>query len=318
MKYSKEIVMKALTITKNDAGQRIDKFLQKYLKSMPLSLIYKYIRKKRVKVNGKKTENNYMLAENDHLELYINDEFFEPTIEAPAVAPSAKPAKVNLEVVFEDDNVLVVNKPVGLSSHPDEKMTTGTLIDLVKLYLSQDAQIQASYTFSPALCNRLDRNTGGLVIAAKNAAALRILNEKIKLKQVRKFYICVAKGIFEQKQALLTAFITKDEQNNQVKVDTQHGDKEIITRYQVLSEHDGNSTVEVELITGRSHQIRAHFASLGHPLIGDPKYGDLALNKAQFKHHQMLFAYKLKFDFTTDAGALNYLNQKEILIKPFS
>ncbi len=301
--------MKQLTIGKNDAGQRLDKFLTKNLPNLPQSLLYKYIRKKRIKVNGKRAEISTRLHEGDVLDLYINDEFFEK----PEPTYDFLHAGTNLNILFEDENVLVLDKPVGLLAHPDDREYVDTLIGRVKRYLYEKGEYdpEAEQSFTPALVNRIDRNTGGIVLAAKNAEALRVLNQKMKDREIHKFYLCAVHGTPKPSQGLLKGYLWKDEKKNRVYVykDFKPGSKTIETKYRVLKSAENMSLVEVELLTGRTHQIRAHFASIGCPLVGDGKYGNNQNNRKQGgRRKQFLYSYKTVFDFTTDAGALEGLN----------
>ena len=301
--------MKQLTIGKNDAGQRLDKFLTKNLPNLPQSLLYKYIRKKRIKVNGKRAEISTRLSEGDVLDLYINDEFFEK----PEPTYDFLHAGTNLNILFEDKNVLVLDKPVGLLAHPDDREYVDTLIGRVKRYLYEKGEYdpEAEQSFTPALVNRIDRNTGGIVLAAKNAEALRVLNQKMKDREIHKFYLCAVHGTPKPSQGLLKSYLWKDEKKNRVYVykDFKPGSKTIETKYRVLKSAENMSLVEVELLTGRTHQIRAHFASIGCPLVGDGKYGNNQNNRKQGgRRKQFLYSYKTVFDFTTDAGALEGLN----------
>lgn len=303
--------MKSLIITKNDSGQRLDKFLSKRLPNLPKSLMYKYIRKKRIKVNRKRAEISTRLQEGDVLDLYINDEFFER--QAPQYdflhAPKLR------GILYEDENLLVLDKKVGLLCHPDKHEYVDTLITRVKRYLYEKGEYdpEKENSFAPALINRIDRNTGGIVLAAKNAETLRIMNQKMKDRELHKFYLCVVIGTPKSKEGILEDYLIKDEAKNKVRV-YHHpvGDaKRIRTKYRVLQSAKGLSLVEVELLTGRTHQIRAHFASIGCPLLGDGKYGRNQENKKYGAYKkQFLYSYRLVFDFQTDAGALNYLNGK--------
>ncbi|MDK2933505.1 MAG: rRNA pseudouridine synthase [Clostridiales bacterium] len=306
--------MRTITIKQNDANQRIDKFLQKYFKTMPLGLIYKYIRKKRVKVNGKKVEINYKLSEGDVIDLYINDEFFEQA----SPQQLFKPTDSKINIIYEDKNIILIDKEPGMIVHADENEQSNTLITHVQsyLYYKKEYQPHLENTFAPALCNRIDRNTGGIVIAAKNAETLRIINEKIKNKEIKKFYLCIVKGILKKKEGNLTDYLTKDCSLNKVFISAKAktGGKKIVTKYKVLKEKNNISLLEVELITGRTHQIRAHLASIGHPLLGDDKYGDKAFNRSMGFKYQALYSYKLKFDFVSDAGTLNYLKGKTFIL----
>lgn len=306
--------MKTFIISKNDSGQRLDKFISKAVPALPKSLMYKYIRTKRIKVNSKKGDISLKLCEGDTVDMYINDEFFAPADEHYDFLSASR----NLDIVYEDENIILLDKKVGVLSHPDETEYNDTLITRVKRYLFEKGEYNPKdeNSFAPALVNRIDRNTGGIVIAAKNAESLRILNQKLKDREMEKYYLCVIHGTLRQKSGLLKGWLIKDEKKNKVEVFTQErkGSKEIRTKYSVLDEKDGLSLVEVELLTGRTHQIRAHFSSIGHPLLGDGKYGTNALNKALGYKKQFLYSYRLKFTFESDAGCLEYLNGKSFEI----
>lgn len=302
--------MKSFTISKNDAGQRLDKFISKAVPALPKSLMYKYIRTKRIKVNSKKADIAFKLSQGDVVDMYINDEFFAPVDEHYDFLSASK----QLDIVYEDENILLLDKKVGILSHPDENEYNDTLITRVKRYLYEkgDYDPKDENSFVPALVNRIDRNTGGMVIAAKNAESLRILNRKLKDREIEKYYLCVVHGKLSPKNGLLVGWLKKDEKKNKVEVFSKERSdaKKIKTLYSVLEEKDGLSLVEVELLTGRTHQIRAHFASIGHPLLGDGKYGTNALNKPLGYKKQFLYSYRLKFAFATDGGMLEYLNGK--------
>ncbi len=302
--------MRQIEISKNDSGQRLDKFLTKRFKSMPKSLMYKYIRTKYIKLNGKRCEIASRLQEGDILTLYIKDEFFEAV---PNEYDFLK-APLKLDIIYEDDNIILLNKKPGLIVHPDENYHFDSLIARVQHYLYEKKEYdpEAENSFAPALVNRIDRNTGGIVIAAKNAESLRILNQKLKDREMKKLYLCIALGRFEKKEALLVDYLEKNENKNKVYIYHKPGpDRKIIkTRYRVIAEKNNFSLLEVDLLTGRTHQIRAHLAGIGHPLLGDGKYGKNEINRKMGYKWQALYSYQLTFEFTTDAGILHYLNHR--------
>ena len=307
--------MKELTIGRNDAGQRLDRFLAKAVPLMPASLAQKYIRIKRIKLNGKRAERDSRLNEGDVLQLYINDEFFDKPSQDNAYLTVATP---KLSIVYEDEHVLLVDKRPGIAVHPHDGAEYGrTLIDHILSYLYQkkDWLPRAENAFTPALCNRIDRNTGGIVIAAKTAEALRVLNQKIKDREMDKRYFAIVEGTPKPREGSLKGYLFKDAKKNRVFVtDTpQPGAKTCQTNYKVLASGNGLSLVECQLITGRTHQIRAQFAHAGHPLLGDGKYGKL--DKRFDRNIQALYSYKLTFTFTTDAEGLAYLNGKTFQVE---
>ncbi len=311
--------MRELVIGKNDAGQRLDKFITKTL-DLPTSLLYKSIRLKKIKVNRKRAEIGTILAEGDTVQCFLAEEFFARLDgEAEAVSVSLDKIKPNLDIVYEDDNIILLNKRPGVSVHEDEHDALGTLVVQLQAYLFAKGEYdpESEQSFAPALCNRIDRNTGGIVIAAKSAEALRIMNEKIKLREIDKYYLAAVHGIPERRSDTLHGFLLKDEKSNQVRVWSKNpprGAKEIITKYRVIATRADSALVEVELLTGRTHQIRAHMAHIGHPLIGDGKYGINRADRARGYKYQALYSYRLKFSFKTDAGILEYLNGKEFSI----
>ncbi len=307
--------MKEFTIGANDAGQRLDRFLAKAVPLLPASLAQKYIRLKRIKLGGKRAERDTRLKEGDVLQLYINDEFFEKPREDNAFLTVASP---KLNIVYEDENILLVDKRPGLAVHPHDGAEYGrTLIDHIQAYLYQKREWRPreENSFTPALCNRIDRNTGGIVIAAKTAEALRVMNQKIKDRELDKRYLAIVEGAPKPQAGSLKGYLFKDAQKNRVFVtDTpQPGSKSCQTNYKVLASKNGLSLVECELITGRTHQIRAQFAHAGHPLLGDGKYGKL--DKRFDRNYQALYSYKLTFTFSTEAGSLEKLNGKSFQVE---
>ncbi len=307
--------MKELTITKNDAGQRLDRFLAKAVPLLPASLAQKYIRLKRIKVDGKRADRDTRLAEGNVIQLYINDEFFDTPKPENAYLTVTAP---KLNVVYEDDNLILVDKKPGQAVHPHDGAEYGrTLIDHIQAYLYAKGEWRPrdENSFVPALCNRIDRNTGGIVIAAKTAEALRILNQKIKDRELEKKYLCVVHGTPKPREGRLEGYIFKDAKQNRVYVTQkpQPGAKTAVTLYRTLETRNGLSLVECELITGRTHQIRAMMAAAGTPLLGDGKYGKL--DKRYDRSSQALYSYKLRFAFTTDAGCLSYLDGREFTVE---
>ena len=308
--------MKEFIVGKNDAGQRLDRWLAKTLPLLPAPLAQKYIRLKRVKVNGKGSQRDVRLASGDVLQLYINDEFFDAPREENAFLSVFRP---QLDLVYEDENLLLLNKRPGLLCHSDEHEKVNTLITHVQAYLYQKKEWNPrdEHSFIPALCNRIDRNTGGIVMAAKNAETLRILNQKIRDREIAKRYLAIIHGRMNPPQGRLDGFLLKDEEKAQVKVYHRPvpGGRSAATLYKTLRTQDGLSLVECELLTGRTHQIRAQFADAGHPLLGDGKYGRGRDGQKYGRTFQALCSYQLEFTFSTDAGLLEYLKGKRFTVK---
>jgi len=302
--------VKEFIVNRNDAGQRLDKFVTKTVPKLPQSMMYKAIRNKRIKLNGKRGEISSRLCEGDRVQMYINDEFFDTCSENEfmTVSPS-------INIVYEDENVLLADKKCGTVVHEDDEGTADTLINRIKRYLYDKGEFDPAEenSFAPALCNRLDRNTGGIVIAAKNAEALRVLNQKIKDREIEKYYLCVAVGTPPKKHDIITAYLEKNAEANTVTVTDRKtpANRTIITEYTVLKTNGNLSLLEIKLHTGRTHQIRAHMAHIGCPLLGDGKYGINRINKEYKVKTQLLYSYRLKFAFKTDSGCLEYLNGKE-------
>ena len=305
--------MKSFLIAENDAGQRLDKFLQKSVPLLPKSLLYKSIRTKRIKRNGKRAALNDRLEPGDRIDLYLNDEFFEAR---PDHLFLSVPARI--DVVYEDEQVLLVNKPQGLVVHEDNDNTADTLINRVLHYLYNTGAYdpEQELSFTPALANRIDRNTCGIVLVAKTAAALRVLNEKLKHREITKQYLCLLAGRPEPPAATVTHYMKKHAGDRMVTVQDHPGPetRTMVTQYRVLETRGGISLAEVTLHTGRTHQIRAHMAYLGTPLLGDGKYGLGEINRKYGYRHQALCAWRVQFDFQTDAGVLEYLKGKSFQV----
>ena len=308
--------MKELTVKNNDAGQRLDRFIGKAVPLLPESLLQKYIRLKRIKLNGKGAKRDTRLAAGDVLQLYINDEFFEKPREENSYLKVGTP---RLTIVYEDENILLLDKKPGVLCHSAGTWDYNTLIANVQAYMAQKGEWKPKEenSFAPALCNRIDRNTGGIVIAAKNAEALRILNEKIRDREIEKFYLCAVSGRPRPASGRLENYLFKDAKKNLVfiKDKPEPGCKTAVTEYRVLCSKGQLSLVECRLLTGRTHQIRAQMAHAGWPLLGDGKYGRERFNKDFGENGQALYSYRLRFEFLTDAGALEYLRGKEFRVE---
>lgn len=313
--------MRELTIGKNDAGQRLDRFLSKAMPLLPPALLQKYIRIKRVKCNGGRCQRDQRLQEGDVLQLYINDEFFDQPREDNLFLTLFQP---KLDIVYEDENIVLVDKRPGMVVHAGETEKVNTLINHIQSYLYQKREWNPKWenAFAPALCNRIDRNTGGIVIAAKTAEALRVLTAKVRDREITKKYLCAVLGRMTPPEGRLEFFLLKDEDKKQVTVYRRPvpGARSAVTNYRTLQSRDGLSLVEAELLTGRTHQIRASFAAAGHPLLGDGKYGQGSVNRRYGETRQALYSCYLRFDFPTDAGCLEYLRGKSFQVKrvPFA
>lgn len=302
--------MKEFIINHNDSGQRLDRFVLKAVPRLPQSMMYKAIRNKRIKLNGRRAEISSRLCEGDTVQMYLNDEFFDSVPETEFMSVSSA-----LNIIYEDDNIMLLDKKNGMVVHEDDDNTADTLINRVKRYLYEKGEYDpgAENSFAPALCNRLDRNTGGIVIAAKNAESLRILNQKIRDREIEKYYLCVTVGVPPKKADTITAYLEKDSASNTVKVtDRKSGtNKTIVTSYRIIRDNGSLALVEIKLGTGRTHQIRAHMAHIGCPLLGDGKYGINRINREYKVKTQALYSYRLKFAFSSESGCLDYLDGKE-------
>ena len=316
--------MREFKINQNDAGQRLDKFVQKAVKGMPLSFMYKAIRLKKIKVNRKRADQKQILSFGDTVQMFISEDFFADEIshsEFFSIRPS-------VNVIYEDENILLCDKPAGVLVHSGDGdgKTSGqgdsddrnTLIYHIQAYLAQKGEYnpKEENSFAPALCNRIDRNTGGIVICAKNAVSLREMNERIKNNKISKFYLCAVHGKTPQKSATLRDYHIKNSNTNTVRIlkNQQKGAKEIITKYKSIEYNYQKdiSLLEIELVTGRTHQIRAHMASIGNPLLGDGKYGNIESDKKIGYKHQALYSFKLTF--LEEEDSLSYLNGKSFFV----
>jgi 23S rRNA pseudouridine955/2504/2580 synthase len=274
--------MRTIKVTENEMEQRLDRFLTKYLNKTTKTNIFKLIRKKRIKVNGKRAEEKYFLKLGDEIQIHLHEDAIDELIKPVEIIDAET---VNLDIVYEDDDILIVNKPVGLLTHPDSKEYKNTLASKVQIYLKH----LSTRTFKPASIQRLDKNTSGLVIFGKNYASLKKYNELMRERKLGKFYLTVVTGK-PKANGEIKGYLIKNEENNKVKISAKSSDasKFVHTKYKVLSTKGNYSLLEVELLTGRSHQIRASMAYIGCPIVGDTKYGG-----ERTRGHQLLHAYKV-------------------------
>lgn len=310
--------MKLITVHKQEEGQRLVKLLGAYLKEAPNSFFYKMLRKKNITLNGKKADGTEKLKCGDEIRLFLSDETYEKF--AGKVQPKEKFPMAKLNIVYEDSNVIFINKPAGMLSQKSVPSDV-SLNEYLLGYLEKSGQWkqEESKAFRPSVCNRLDRNTSGMVICGKSMAGLQQMAALLKDRSLHKYYLCLVKGIMTESQHL-EGYLLKDENSNQVKIFQKEteGAAHIITEYEPLYT-DGEATLlKVTLVTGKSHQIRAHLSSIGHPIIGDPKYGDRKVNAFFRETHgiknQMLHAWKLTFPEL--AEPLDNLSEKSFEAEP--
>lgn len=304
--------MKEIRITKNEENQRLDKFLLKYMNKASKGFLYKMLRKKRIKLNGGRAEGNELLQAGDTLQLYLAEETIQSFMEEKTVAA----AKRHFGIVYEDDDILVVSKPAGLLTHPEKSSDKDTLIDQILYYLYQKGQYvpEADSSFTPALCNRLDRNTSGLVIAGKTLKGVQAVNEIIRSHKLNKYYLTLVAGKVRE-AGEITAYLTKDEEKNQVRISKREGSgAKTMTKYRPIAHAKGYTLLEIHLITGKTHQIRAHMQSIGHPVVGDRKYGSEHSNEKFRKEYGLSnqFLHALRVEWKEKEGPLGYLCGKEM------
>ena len=310
--------MKLITVHKQEEGQRLVKLLGAYLKEAPNSFFYKMLRKKNITLNGKKADGTEKLKCGDEIRLFLSDETYEKF--AGKVQPKEKFPMAKLNIVYEDSNVILINKPAGMLSQKSVPLDV-SLNEYLLGYLEKSGQWkqEESKAFRPSVCNRLDRNTSGMVICGKSMAGLQQMAALLKDRSLHKYYLCLVKGVMTESQHL-EGYLLKDENSNQVKIFQKEteGAARIITEYEPLYTEGETTLLKVTLVTGKSHQIRAHLSSIGHPIIGDPKYGDRKVNAFFRETHgiknQMLHAWKLTFPEL--AKPLDNLSEKSFEAEP--
>lgn len=309
--------MQELHVTANEAGQRLDKLLAKFLNQAPKSFLYKMMRKKNIVLNGKKCTGNEKLKQGDSIKLFFSDETIEKFSAGTYVTP--KKEKTNmLPIIYEDEQVLLMNKPVGVLSQK-AKDSDVSAVEILINYLIETNQLSKEQfrTFHPSICNRLDRNTSGILVAGKTLPALQEMNRFFKERTIAKYYRCLVKGRVIKNEDYIKGYLVKDQKTNKVSITKKKTEEgvSIETEYCVIQSNDEVSLLEVHLITGKTHQIRAHLASIGHPIIGDYKYGDKQINEMYRQEYglksQLLHAYRL--EMPSSDGSLAYLNDKKFV-----
>lgn len=305
--------MREINVTANEAGQRLDKLLARYLREAPKSFLYKMMRKKNITLNGKKAQGNEIVNCGDTVKLFLAEETIAKFQGKGGVRSGENASLVKLDIVYEDEHIVLINKPAGMLSQK-AKADDISLVEYLTEYLLESGSIsmEEAALVRPAVCNRLDRNTSGLVVAGKSLPGLQTMSLLLKDRSLRKYYRCIVKGELSGKNHL-KGYLTKDGASNRVSIAQKPRsgeDKPIETEYEALACANGLTMLEVHLITGRSHQIRAHLSSIGHPILGDMKYGDEELNRRYRKSHnvrsQLLHAYRL--ELPEIEGPLSYLS----------
>ncbi len=308
------VLLQEITINKNEHNQRMDKFIKKYLPKASAGFIYKMLRKKRIKLNNNRANPENILKEGDKIQLYLSTETLCKFQEDKRIHN----VSVNFDIVYEDSNILLVNKPKNVLSHPSKQKDENTVVNQIVSYLYDKGEYKPNdeKTFIPSICNRLDRNTSGIIIAGKNYASLQVINEAIRKGELKKIYKCIVKGKIEESR-MLRGYLVKNPKNNAVKITNkeQKDSKPIHTYMKPIKYSEEYTLLEIDLITGRTHQIRAHLAHIGHPIIGDIKYGDKKINnlfRTKYQlNSQFLHAYKIIFNSLKEP--LEYLNNKEFV-----
>lgn len=328
--------MQTINIGRNEDGQRLDRILHRYLPTAGTGFIYKMLRKKNIVLNDKKAEGDERLSAGDVVRLYLSDDTIAAFGGAPDASQNVSPAAsapdlpvkqpgslrdnpISDLIIYEDPDIILVNKPVGMLSQkaePTDVSLNEYIID--HLMAKGEVSAQSLKTFRPSVCNRLDRNTSGIVAAGKSLEGSRVLSQLFKDRSIEKYYLCIVKGTGLTAQHV-KGYLWKDEKNNRVTVKREKSDDAdyIETAFRPVADDGSSTLLEVKLITGKTHQIRAHLASIGHPIAGDPKYGDVQYNRrVRDEHrvkHQLLFAYRLVFP--KDMEKLPHLAGREFVLK---